>query len=128
MPVPHVVARVNAKVTDRFVRPIVRRSTRYAVVHHVGRRSARAYETPVVGFDGPDGDVFVVLTYGRRADWIRNALVGPASLERHGRIEPIHSTEVVDRSAAWGWLPVPVRLTVRLLRVHELARLVTAVE
>jgi deazaflavin-dependent oxidoreductase (nitroreductase family) len=43
------------------------------VVTHVGRRTRTVYRTPVNVFRTKDGFRFA-LTYGRDADWVRNAL------------------------------------------------------
>ncbi len=122
MPLPHAIARFNKRVTNRFVEPIARRSSGFAVVHHVGRSSGAPYRTPVNVFD-LHGDVIVALTYGRRADWIRNVLVGDAALERSGRQQPIASARVVGRAEVWPALPWFVRLALRVLGVREFARL-----
>ena len=85
MPLPRAVARFNKRVTNRFLEPIARRSSGFAVVHHVGRRSGREYTTPVnlfrLGDEGAGvGDrsttdaAIVSLTYGPSADWVRNVL------------------------------------------------------
>ena len=44
-----------------------------AVVRHVGRRSGRAYETPVVEVEHDDS-FLIALPYGERTDWLRNVL------------------------------------------------------
>ncbi|MFK8023865.1 MAG: nitroreductase family deazaflavin-dependent oxidoreductase [Ilumatobacter sp.] len=120
MPVPHVVARVNKRFTNRFIEPIVRRGPGYAVVHHTGRLSGEAYRTPLYVFD-LDGHPLVVLTYGQRADWLRNAGVGVCRLERRHRLDTIESIEVVGRSTARPGLPWLVRGPLRLLRVRDFA-------
>lgn len=49
------------------------RSRVYAAVHHVGRRTGRAYTTPVVA--EPLGSGFIIpLPYGTDVDWLRNVL------------------------------------------------------
>jgi len=42
-----------------------------AALHHVGRRSGRAYTTPVVAEPVPGGFV-IPLPYGADVDWLRN--------------------------------------------------------
>jgi deazaflavin-dependent oxidoreductase (nitroreductase family) len=84
------------KVNRRVVNPRQMRtagtSGAYAgIVRHVGRRSGRPYETPVVPL--PTGHGFViVLPYGARPDWVRNVLAaGSATIVHEGR-----SYDVVD--------------------------------
>lgn len=122
MPLPHVVARVNKRVTNRFIEPIARLSSGFAVVHHVGRRSGADYRTPVNVF-GDGDDVLVALTYGPDADWFRNVLAGPAHLEQRRAIAPIRSVEVVGRVDAWPAIPRIVRGALRVLGVRDFARL-----
>ncbi|MEM8903801.1 MAG: nitroreductase/quinone reductase family protein [Actinomycetota bacterium] len=125
MPLPHTVARFNRRVTDRFVQPLVRRLPGFAVVHHVGRRSGRAHRTPVYVF-GDGIDLLVVLTYGTRADWLRNALAGPAGIERSGSIAPIERIEVLRRDDVRHALPPVVTFALRLLTIRDVARLSTS--
>ena len=67
MPLPRALARFNRRYTNRFIEPIVRRSSGFATVHHAGRRSGREFHTPVNVFD-LDGDLIVALTYGEDRD------------------------------------------------------------
>jgi deazaflavin-dependent oxidoreductase (nitroreductase family) len=56
----------------------------FAVIHHVGRRSGRAYRTPVVAFHAGTGFV-VPMTYGRDVDWAHNIVrAHRCDLERMG--------------------------------------------
>ena len=66
--VPRLARFVNAlvlKLAGRRLMPL------YGVIEHRGRRSGKAYRTPV--FALPTGDGFVVpMIFGERADWYRN--------------------------------------------------------
>jgi deazaflavin-dependent oxidoreductase (nitroreductase family) len=44
-----------------------------SVVRHVGRRSGRSYETPVVAVQHDDS-FLIALPYGQRTDWLKNVL------------------------------------------------------
>ena len=125
MPLPHWVARVNRRVTNRILEPLARVSPGFAVVQHSGRRSGRTYRTPVNVFEA-DRHLLVALTYGPKADWFRNARAGPAHLERRGRLLPIETISVVGRDQAWPHLPGVVRLALRLLTVRDFAMLSVA--
>jgi deazaflavin-dependent oxidoreductase (nitroreductase family) len=91
-----VVLDVQRKVNRRVVNPRQMRtagtSGAYAgVVRHVGRRSGRPYETPIVPLRSEHGFV-VLLPYGARSDWVRNVLAaGSASIVLEGS-----SYDVVD--------------------------------
>ena len=56
----------------------------FGVVHHVGRRSGRAYRTPVNLFPS-DGGYLIALTYGEHTEWVRNVLAaGGCVVETRG--------------------------------------------
>jgi deazaflavin-dependent oxidoreductase (nitroreductase family) len=122
VPLPRVIARFNKRVTNRFIEPIARRSSGFAVVRHTGRRSGAAYTTPVNVF-ALDDDVIVALTYGPSADWVQNVLDQAGTLENASGRRTIDSACIVDRSTAWPALPMLVRGALRLMRVHYFMRL-----
>ena len=70
-----------------------------------------------------DGDALVALTYGPRADWFRNVSVGDATLENDAGVRHIEAIERVGRDVAWPALPWFVRGALRVLTVHDFARL-----
>ena len=51
------------------------------IVHHVGRRSGRPYETPVL-LTPIDGGFLIPLTYGPDRDWVRNVTASQAPSSR----------------------------------------------
>ena len=66
------------------------------VLHHRGRRSGRAYATPIGARPMTDGFV-VPLTFGERADWYRNLRAAGGGLLRwHGADYSLVGPEVVD--------------------------------
>ena len=79
-----------------------------AVVEHEGRKSGKAYRTPVMAFvDG--GVLVVILNYGTEADWVRNVrAAGSASVVHRGkryrltdpRVVPVDSTELPPAARA----------------------------
>lgn len=124
MPLPHVVARFNKRVTNRFIEPVARRSSGFAVVHHTGRVSGRTYRTPINLFT--DGDAWIAaLTYGPKADWVQNVVATGGVVETKIGQHPIRRVEVVDRRIAWPHLPMLVRGALRMLRVTDFLRLET---
>ena len=122
MPLPRAIARFNKRVTNRFIEPVARRSSGFAVVHHVGRRSGASYSTPVNLF-ALQGHVIVALTYGPAADWVQNVLATGGTVENASGIKPIAAAEIVGRRAAWPALPAIVRCALRTLRVRDFMRL-----
>ncbi len=122
MPLPHWVARLNRRFTNRFVEPLARRSERYVVIHHTGRVSGSRYKTPVYVF-GTNEYLHVALTYGPTADWVRNVLAGGGTCEgRDGRTAAIVKVSLVGRSETWSHLPRLIRFFLRILRVRDFLR------
>lgn len=109
----------------RYLNPLTlglagRRGAYYHVLRHVGRRSGRVYATPLEAFPVPGGFV-IPMTYGDRADWVRNTLAaGNATLLREGRALAVTRPRVVRLAEAPGALPVVARLGLRLLGIDEL--------
>jgi hypothetical protein len=69
MPIPLAVGRLNKAGLNRLTRRIAPWAPGLGVVVHRGRRSGRAYETPVSVFPTGDGYMFA-LTYGPGTDWV----------------------------------------------------------
>ena len=88
------IARFNKRFTNRLTGPLAPHLPGFGVVTHVGRRSGRAYETPVNVFARGDGFV-IALTYGRDAQWVRNVLAaGGCELTTRGRRHRLTDPEV----------------------------------
>ncbi|HET9170736.1 MAG TPA: nitroreductase/quinone reductase family protein [Actinospica sp.] len=114
----------------RATRPLALRSagterSGLAVVRHVGRRSGRVYETPVVAVE-LDGGFLIALPYGERTDWLRNVLAaGSATLVALGTTYQVDKPEVIPMSeAAVHFKPREQRLQRRFgvdsaLRLHR---------
>jgi len=71
MHLPRFMRRVNRVFTNPLLGSVAWLVPPLAVIHHVGRVSARRYRTPVVAFPTATGFV-VPMTYGRDVDWARN--------------------------------------------------------
>lgn len=71
MVVPRRVARFNRAVFNPVVRPLAQRLPGLGVVQHRGRRSGRAYRTPVNVFRS-GGDYVIALVYGTDSDRVRS--------------------------------------------------------
>lgn len=91
----------------------------FSLVRHVGRRSGKQYETPIMA--APLGDSFVIeLTYGPDVDWYKNVqAAGGCTLVWHGREYVINRLEPLDASVGKSAFPLPARLILTLLnRTH----------
>lgn len=119
MPLPRSLGRFNARVTNRILGPIVTHLPWFAWLEHIGRRSGRAYRTPIMVFR--DGDRAVIaMTYGPDTDWARNVLAagGATIVQRGGRRawlgEPCLVTDPGRRLVPW-----LVRPALRLLGASD---------
>jgi deazaflavin-dependent oxidoreductase (nitroreductase family) len=89
----------------RVTRPLALRSagkegSSTAVVRHVGRRSGRVYQTPVVAVEHDDS-FLIALPYGERTDWLKNVLAkGSATLVTGGRTYEVDEPEVIPMAEA----------------------------
>jgi deazaflavin-dependent oxidoreductase (nitroreductase family) len=109
-------------VNPRMVRAAARRETSYGVVHHVGRRSGAAYDTPVDATRTPEG-VLIVLPYGPVTDWCRNVLAaGHCTLTLDGDQLALTAPGVIPANVAEPLLPAAVaRRAHRLGIAHYLS-------
>ena len=92
----------------RVGRPLALRSAGKAgsstsVVRHVGRRSGREYQTPVIAVEHDDS-FLIALPYGERTDWLKNVLAkGSATLVTAGRTYEVDEPEVIPMAEATGY-------------------------
>jgi deazaflavin-dependent oxidoreductase (nitroreductase family) len=106
---PRFMRRVNRVFTNPLLGAIAWLVPPLAVIHHVGRKSGRAYRSPVVAFPTPRGFV-VPMTYGRDVDWARNLVAGDGGeVERLGRRYRVRNPRVVGGDVAGPELPALVR-------------------
>ncbi len=87
-----------------------------ALVRHVGRRSGRTYETPLILARVPDGFV-AELTFGEDANWYRNIVAaGGCTVVRHGKEYCIDAIEPCDARVGRAAYPLPLRTILTILR------------
>jgi deazaflavin-dependent oxidoreductase (nitroreductase family) len=114
MPLPRWLARFNRKVTNPLAERISGRVPGLGVLVHRGRRSGRAYRTPLAVFRRPGG-CGIALTYGPEAEWVQNVLAaGGAVLERGGVRQRLTNPRLV-RDLRHRPVPPLVRIPLRLL-------------
>jgi deazaflavin-dependent oxidoreductase (nitroreductase family) len=122
MPAPRWLARFNRHVTNRILGGVARYLPGFGVVTHTGRKSHRRYRTPVNVFRHPGGYV-VALTYGPRADWVRNVLAGGGcTLETRGRRVQLTRPRLFH-DAKQRAVPALVRPFIGLLHVYDFLEL-----
>ncbi|ALC28498.1 nitroreductase family deazaflavin-dependent oxidoreductase [Streptomyces bacillaris] len=85
MPINRRVARFNKAVANHFVGPVLSRMPGFGKVHHRGRKSGRAFTTPVKLFRRGE-DIVITLPYGPGSDWVKNVLAaGGCEITTRGR-------------------------------------------
>ncbi len=112
--------------TTHVFNPISRRFARwlpgFGILGYTGRKSGKAYRTPLNIFRHGD-DWVVALTYGSDVQWVKNVLAaGEATLEKgRRRIRLVDPEVLVDPQRRL--MPFPVRQVLGLMRVSEFMRL-----
>jgi deazaflavin-dependent oxidoreductase (nitroreductase family) len=92
------------------------RSAHAALLHHVGRRSGKAFVTPLTAHRAEDS-IIVGLPYGTEVDWLRNLqAAGRGVLELDGRSIAVGQPEVVPVDHVVAVLPP---FLARLFRLHN---------
>ena len=91
----------------------------FALVRHVGRKSGKTYETPLILARVPDGFV-AELTYGPDVSWYRNVVAAGGCVVVSGGAEyRIDRIDPCDREAGLRAFGNPAALVLRVLRRHE---------
>jgi deazaflavin-dependent oxidoreductase (nitroreductase family) len=110
----------NKRITNRITRRFASFSRGpFALVGHVGRRSGKPYETPILVEPTAEGFV-IALTYGESVDWYRNVLAaGYATLRWHGRDYALGKPEPVAVQTALPLFSAFQRLILHMPGTHH---------
>jgi deazaflavin-dependent oxidoreductase (nitroreductase family) len=108
----------NRRVLNRVLGPLATRLPWFGVLVHTGRKTRRAYRTPINVFRTRDGYV-IALTYGADTDWLKNAqATGECLLEtRDGTVRL--TAPRVFRDSRRAAMPRPVRAILSLVGVAD---------
>ncbi len=114
----------NKRVLNRFTGRLARSSRGiFAIVKHVGRRSGKTYETPIIVVPISGGFV-IALTYGTHVDWYRNVMAaGHCEILWHqreyavDRIEPMTTEAGLLSFSSWQ------RMILRSQHVNQFIRI-----
>jgi deazaflavin-dependent oxidoreductase (nitroreductase family) len=122
LPAPRSIARFNRRFTNRLTLKVAGYLPGFAIVSHVGRKSGRAYRTPVNAFRA-DGGYIIALTYGSESDWVKNVLAAEScELQTRGRRVRLFNPQInTDQSK--GWVPLPVKLILDLIDAPQYMQL-----
>ena len=96
----------------------------FALVKHVGRKSGKPYETPIMAFP-ISGGFLVALTYGPQVDWYQNVLAaGTCNLVWHNKPFAISHIEPVDPATALPLFPQPQKTILKSMDlVHDFVKM-----
>ena len=121
------MARFNRAVTNKVSIHVAGVLPGLGIVVHVGRRTRTVYRTPVNVFRTKDGFRFA-LTYGRDAEWVKNALAhGAVRLITRGKEYELGNPEVVTDPHRQH-VPAIARGLLRLMRVSQFLDLTRAAQ
>jgi deazaflavin-dependent oxidoreductase (nitroreductase family) len=119
-------ARRLIRSVARVVNPLVLRfaGRRHApvlgVLHHRGRKTGRAYATPLGIRPAAAGGFVMPLTFGEAAGWYRNVrAAGSAVITWRGGGHTVAGPVIVDESVALPAFPRYERLALRLIGVRQ---------
>ena len=117
---PGRIRTFNKHVTNRILRVFTKFSHGpFAIIHHVGRRSGKPYETVIWIWQMREGFV-IALTYGPEVDWYRNMKAnGGGSIFWHQRLYMVGKPELIDTEKALKAFPAFFRLIFRTFGRHE---------
>ena len=105
---------------NRVTTPLARsRHGPFSLIRHVGRRSGRTYETPVILARVPEGFV-AELTYGEKVDWYRNVVAaGGCMVVHHGKEYRVTSIEPCSSDQGRNAYPTPFRQALKAMGRKE---------
>jgi deazaflavin-dependent oxidoreductase (nitroreductase family) len=85
----------------------------FSLIRHVGRKSGRTYETPVILATAPEGFI-AELTYGPNVNWYRNVVAAGGCVVVHHGVE-YHVTHIEPCGAERGRsaYPAPFRIVLK---------------
>lgn len=118
---PPRIRRVWLTLLKHTLNPLTRRLARssigpFSLIRHVGRRSGKTYETPLI-VAPIRGGFMIELTYGPDVDWHKNIVAaGGCTVVRRGQAYAVHQIERVDTATGLAAFPPAQRFVLRLLR------------
>ena len=91
----------------------------FSLIRHVGRKSGRTYETPVIVARVPEGFI-AELTYGENVNWYRNIVAADGCVVVHHRVEyRVNHIEPCSAERGRGAYPAPLRLVLKAAGRNE---------
>lgn len=111
------------RVLNRTLNPLTLRMARagrgpFSLVEHVGRKTGRTYEAPLILARVPGGFI-AELTYGPGVNWYRNIRAGGGRILHRGECYRISAIEPYDTEDGLRAFGPPASWVLRLLRRRE---------
>jgi len=99
---------------NRVTTPLARsRHGPFSLIRHVGRKSGRTYETPVILVQVAEGFI-AELTYGENVNWYRNTVAaGGCVVVHHGSEYQVTRIETCSAERGVSAYPTPFRLILK---------------
>ena len=99
-----------------WVRLFAGRSANSALLHHVGRKSGKAFVTPLTAHRSAD-TIIIPMPYGTQTDWLRNLqAAGQGVVELNHRTYSVDEPEVVPVDEV---MPLLSPMVARIVQLHE---------
>jgi deazaflavin-dependent oxidoreductase (nitroreductase family) len=111
-----------------YFNPLTRRIAQssfgpFAIIRHVGRRSGKQYETPIIVRPIENG-FMIELTYGPDVDWYKNVLAASGcTVLWHRQEYVITRIKPVDTETGMSAFPLVMRTFLRLARRQHFSQL-----
>ena len=125
MKLPSQIRYFNKRYLNRLTSRLIVGATRgpFCMIYHVGRRSGKAYQTPIIAFPTSFGFI-IALTYGPQVDWLRNVrAAGCCQILWHRQVYAIDQVEPLDANTALPQLPGLFRTVLGLVRLQDFLKM-----
>lgn len=98
----------------------------FSIIRHVGRKSGKEYETPLVIRRSKNGFV-AELNYGAKVDWHKNVKsANNCKVLWHRKTYTINGIKPLDTATIMAAFPLPMRAILRLGGRHEFIELLAS--
>ncbi len=126
MKIPSKVRYFNKRFLNKLTSKIARSSWGpFCMIYHIGRRSGKPYETPIIAFPTTEGFV-IALTYGPEVDWYRNIrAAGRCRIQWHGKVYEINKIEPLEAKTALTYLPGLFQTVLGLVGLRDYIKVVS---
>ena len=116
------LAKINQVFTNRITSHFAGRLPGFGIVTHIGRKSGRAYRTPVNVFADANG-FSIALTYGQQSEWVKNVIAaGGCQLESRGKNYQLSQPTIVHDPNRRRF-PFPARTILGIVGANDVMQL-----